>query len=87
MNKRYVDLDEILLALPKSAQKIIHNWPIADIAPVRNGKWEDIHRQGLDGVFHYYRSCSLCGYERKDCDSNEDTPYCPNCGAEMEKGE
>ena len=58
-----------------------------EVAPVRHGKWEDIHRQGLDGVFHYYRSCSLCGYERKDCDSNEDTPYCPNCGAEMEKGE
>ena len=87
MSKKYVDLDEILFTLPKSAQKIIHNWPITDVAPVKRGEWEDIHRQGLDGVFHYYRSCSLCGYERKDCDSDEDTPYCPNCGAEMEKGE
>ena len=34
MNKKYVDLDEILLALPKNAAKIIEGWPAADVREV-----------------------------------------------------
>ena len=37
MDKRYVDLDEILLALPKNAAKIIEGWPAADVRPVPAG--------------------------------------------------
>ena len=42
MDKRYVDLNEILLALPKSAAKIIEDWPAADVREVvlcRDCKW------------------------------------------------
>ena len=29
------------------------------------------------------RECSYCGYERGDNDTNKDTNFCPNCGADM----
>ena len=35
--KRYVDLDEILLALPKSAAKIIEDWPTANVVDIDEG--------------------------------------------------
>ena len=46
--------------------------PVADVAPVRHGKW--LHRK--NGVAY----CSEC-----EVDTVEDeTNYCPNCGATME---
>ena len=45
--------------------------PVADVAPVRHGKW--LHRK--NGVAY----CSEC-----EVDTVEDeTNYCPNCGATM----
>ena len=45
--------------------------PVADVAPVRHGKW--LHRK--NGVAY----CSEC-----EVDTVEDeTNYCPNCGAKM----
>lgn len=43
----------------------------------RKGKW--IHKPGIYGVVY----CSECDFELHI----NDTPYCPNCGAEMAKGE
>ena len=46
--------------------------PVADVAPVRHGKW--LHRK--NGVAY----CSEC-----EVDTVEDeTNYCPNCGAKMD---
>ena len=46
--------------------------PVADVAPVRHGKW--LHRK--NGVAY----CSEC-----EIDAVEDgTEYCPNCGAIMD---
>ena len=61
--------------------------PSADVQPVRHGKWIDGKRMGYDGVFVWHRECSECGYERKDDNIDNDTLYCPNCGAKMDEVE
>ena len=33
----------------------------------------------------YWRVCTACGWCREDCNTANDTPYCPNCGARMER--
>ena len=62
-------------------EKIINPLPSAE----RTGKWIEGHRSGFNGVFHWYRECDQCGYERDDDDSEKDSvyKYCPNCGARM----
>lgn len=60
--------------------------PAADVAPVRHGRWEEMHYEGgiLDGT--NFDRCSVCGYERVFDDPALKTAfkYCPNCGAKME---
>ena len=52
---------------------IIDDFPAADVAPVRNARWE---RYGKN-----LGECSECG-EIVSVQSN----YCPNCGAKMDGG-
>ena len=58
----------------------IENFPNADVAPVRHGRWEE----ASDG---YGIVCPFC---RTDfCTIIYDTEhfnYCPNCGAKMDGG-
>lgn len=80
MNKKYVDLDEILLALPKSAAKIIEGWPAADVREEKKGKWID---QRVDSEM-----CSACGTRFYisalfAVGGNDEPNFCPNCGADM----
>lgn len=60
-----------------SAISLINSIPSADVAPVRHGKW--ISEK-------YCRpTCSVCGEDvMSDGEEYCYTPYCPNCGAEME---
>lgn len=53
---------------------------------LKKGKWIDSERPKWDGTTYFLRQCSVCGYERTDCNADLDTAYCPNCGADM-KGE
>ena len=57
----------------------VENFPAADVAPVRHGKW-------LYGDYYDIGDvCSEC-----DWDSEMTHPsyrYCPNCGAKMDGGE
>ena len=57
-------------------------------APVRHGRWIEMHYEGgiLDGT--NFDRCSVCGYERVLDDPALKTAfkYCPNCGAKMEGG-
>lgn len=49
--------------------------PTADVQEVRYGEWRPDDYE--------YNHCSECGYEH---DTREYvTPYCPNCGAKMDK--
>lgn len=60
----------------------IDKMPVADVAPVRHGRWAD-HRE-QDGAW----SCTACGEEVTICSCGKDKtwefPYCPNCGAKMD---
>lgn len=47
------------------------------------GKWIDGHRMRFDGTFYWFRQCDQCGYERNDCNTEKDTNFCPDCGANM----
>lgn len=77
--KRYVDLDEILLALPKSSEKLIRDWPLADVVEKRHGKWkEHSWAEEVDGFLISNFECSYCHEWVRN-----KTPYCPQCGAEM----
>lgn len=61
---------------------------VPPVTPKRKtGKWVDNHRMKWDGTYYWYRSCSQCGYERDDDDSEKDSNFCPNCGAKMDGGE
>ena len=59
----------------------IENFPNADVAPVRHGRWEEA--SDGDGI--------VCPFCRTDfCTIIYDTEYfnyCPNCGAKMDKKE
>ena len=52
--------------------------PAADVEPVRHGYW-------WVGYFHD-RVCSCCCHPDNDLDDFPH-PYCPNCGAKMDKKE
>lgn len=49
--------------------------------PWKKGKWN------TDKESPEYATCSVCGHCDWDCTESEYFNYCPNCGAEMEKGE
>ena len=59
----------------------IENFPNADVAPVRHGRWEEA--SDGDGI--------VCPFCRTDfCTIIYDTEYfnyCPNCGAKMDEKE
>ena len=67
-------------AITMKGVEIINNFPAADVAEVKHGRWEP--RQDAVGFLR----CSIC----KDCNVYDDWPdgkkwaYCPNCGAKME---
>ena len=77
--------------------KIVQEVPAADVAPVVHGRWvfgKDLAccwGQILKNKYHLY--CSECleqafnRSEDNDPDFDIDTPYCPNCGALMDKEE
>lgn len=77
--------------LPKAvsyASLIVEKISAADVAPVRHGQWipdkEDVE---WGNSLIYYR-CSECK-ERPHFDKDKYkfilSPYCPNCGAKMDK--
>ena len=67
----YCDTPDIDLSCEKF-EAAIFKIPPADVAPVRHGRW--LHRK--NGVAY----CSEC-----EIDTVEDeTEYCPNCGAKMD---
>lgn len=61
----------------------IENFPAADVAPVRHGRW--IH---TDWAYNWtcLDECSRCGYHDRDRKNLSDYNYCPNCGAKMDGG-
>ena len=66
-------------AIGDFALYILGNFPTADVAPVVHGEWITI-----DGISR----CSECGYIPAYDSAIDDlfySPYCPNCGAKMDR--
>ena len=56
----------------------IERFPAADVAEVRHGRWVNTKKE-----VEQICKCSECGYPISYFWSR--TPYCPNCGARMDK--
>lgn len=59
----------------KSIADVINNQSVADVEPVKCGRWIKIQ---------YYALCSLCRHEVNWLSNDFLSPYCPNCGARMD---
>ena len=75
-------------AITMSGVKILNQFPVADVAPVRHGHWISLTECANEGVY-----CSIC--EKKVWKSDYawcskrrrnklQSNYCPNCGAKMD---
>ena len=65
--------------LTAEIDQILDQSPVADVAPVRQERWEIV--VGSDGKEHMV--CTGC---RKQQDLTGVFTYCPNCGAKMLEG-
>lgn len=75
--KEYIERAVALDVVKRTSGDYVAAWseivhlPAADVAEVRHGRW-------IEKAPHPY--CSECFVECRD-----KTPYCPNCGARMDK--
>lgn len=69
-------------AITMSGVKILNQFPVADVAPVRHGRWISVPHK-------LARVCSVCNRDEpyKFADIDADVyDYCPSCGAKMDGG-
>ena len=73
-------------AITMSGVKILNQFPVADVAPVRHGIWISLTDCSNAGVY-----CSVCHTKvyKEDyaiCNRKNKlrSDYCPNCGAKMD---
>lgn len=91
--KKYIDYGELLeerfrLGLDEMSRiskvnafnHFIDTMPSADVEEVRHGKWE-CRIVEKNGVAEMKSVCSECGKTNK----RYEPPYCPHCGAKMDK--
>ena len=75
-------------AITMSGVKILNQFPVADVSPMRHGHWISLTECANEGVY-----CSIC--EKKVWKSDYawcskrrrnklQSNYCPNCGAKMD---
>lgn len=69
-------------AITMSGVKILNQFPVADVAPVRHGRW--IHEHISEG--YAWVMCSECEAVVHKILINKRLNYCPNCGAKMDLG-
>ena len=75
---REICADETMSGYAKAyCSELIRNIPVADVAPVRHGRWV------FDGV---YDVCSVCNRLTLSpiVKQLKTFKYCPNCGARMD---
>ena len=73
-------------AITMSGVKILNQFPVADVAPVRHGRWISLTDCSNAGVY-----CSVCHKKvyKEDyaiCNRKNKlrSDYCPHCGAKMD---
>ena len=68
------------------AVQIVEDIPAADVAPVRHGKWIHEKIESAESSIGFFLTstceCSLC-----HTFVQQESKYCPNCGAEMRGAE
>lgn len=84
----YIDREAANLALAgqgfdwDKAKQALASVPAADVVPVVHGRWE----RDADGDWY----CTNCDEVVAICESGRERtyrkPYCPNCGAKMDRG-
>ena len=86
--KREDAIEEIMSEQPDAhyphwyANKI-KSIPVADVAPVRHGKWIDAYPDIEPNPMFMYGICSECGFEQG---ISKYLKYCPDCGCRMDGG-
>ena len=70
-------------AITMSGVKILNQFPVADVAPVRHGRW--VHEHISEG--YAWVICSECEAVIHKILINKRLNYCPNCGAKMDGGD
>lgn len=70
-------------AITMSGVKIINQFPGADVAPVRHGRWMNANSRPKT----YWRRCTACGGMAYFCGIGCSYKYCPNCGCLMDGGD
>ena len=76
-----MQIDDYFKKAIKEMPKIV----VADVAPVRHGRWE-LHGNDDDLAASFF--CSLCGWnmdEDEYLDRWSHLNYCPRCGAKMDE--
>lgn len=82
----YIEREKLLSHLfnkqdePLDVMREITEFPAADVAPVRHGKW--IKQENYPGT---YSKCSEC--DQRVGGYTPNYKYCPNCGARMDQEE
>ena len=57
----------------------VENFPSADVAPVRHGRWIEQEKYTFGTMY----DCSIC--DNRILDNGHSWNYCPNCGATMDE--
>ena len=71
-------------AITMSGVKILNQFPVADVAPVRHGRWVDNHCTACGMMPMGDEMWKLCDFEPPRFEKFMD--YCPSCGAKMDRG-
>ena len=71
-------------AITMSGVKILNQFPGADVAPVRHGRWVNNHCTACGMMPMGDEMWKLCDFEPPRFEKFMD--YCPNCGAKMDGG-
>lgn len=69
---------------PQRVKTLLLRQPAAGVAPVVHGQW--VKNEFLSDDVNSAAACSLCG-ELIGWFGNDFPPYCPYCGARMDRGD
>ena len=75
------DCCELVFYTKENAVDYLKLMPVADVAPVRHGRWMDAESDDGCIVWH----CSVCSYPVKTIGGYPIYKYCPMCSAQMGK--